>query len=116
MLSEGRFFSLFCSKITVVPYAKKQRLLIRKTNSIAGENEKNGKFFQKTLDKLNFYAIILKCIIIAFFFGDILRFFQEMLVESEQKTRKKLHILTKSAKMCPDLVKFQEWSDSIYDA
>ena len=33
------------------------------------------------LDKSEIYAIILKCVIILFFYGDILRFFQENIVK-----------------------------------
>ena len=42
------------------------------------------KYFQKALDKQENYVIILKCIIIAFFFGGFLPFFQGCLVEIAQ--------------------------------
>jgi hypothetical protein len=42
------------------------------------------KYFQKTLDKQENYVIILKCIIIAFFFGGFLPFFQGRLVKKAQ--------------------------------
>ena len=42
--------------------------------------KKISKKFKKTLDKQKNYDIILKCVIILFFYGGILPFFQERIV------------------------------------
>ncbi|MBP3401627.1 MAG: hypothetical protein J6K85_01045 [Clostridia bacterium] len=59
--------------------------------------QKNKKF-KKALDKSKKYVIILKCIILAFFFGGFLPFFQGKIGKNTKKSQINLHILPKTAK------------------
>jgi len=55
-------------------------------------------FFQKPLDKIQIYVIILKCIIIAFSLGDFCPFFGQPLVKTHKKQVEFLSILPKTVK------------------
>ena len=61
-----------------------------------------GKIFpkksKKPLDKQKNYVIILKCVIILFSFGGILRFFQEIIVKMSNSFLKNTAILPKTLK------------------
>ena len=58
--------------------------------------KKFSKKIEKTLDKQKNYVIILKCVIILFSFGGILRFFQEIIVKMSNSFLKKHSNITKN--------------------
>ena len=116
-MTEKALFELFFYFLNIISGNPKGHrvaflfLLQRKAhNNFFMQNcEKYSKKLQKTLDKNENYVIILKCVIILFFFGGFLPFFQELYVIFTNLLSKKCAICPNEAKnryMRPELVKF----------